>query len=165
MDGSRRAAQPNAIRPGTERIARLADGWFTQLSPDDRGREAISRLQEYTRQAGRNPSMLGMEARINFSDGDPEFWMERACAWRNLGATHISINIMRVGLASPIEVVNCLSGLMANGLYTARPTSASISSIREGIASDKTRYPSSVTSTSSSMRMPIPRRAWGDSVA
>ena len=83
------------------RIARLADGWFPQFNPDESGRKTVARLQDYTRQAGRNPATLGMEARINFSDGDPEFWKERASAWRDLGATHISVNTMRAGLDSP----------------------------------------------------------------
>jgi probable F420-dependent oxidoreductase len=83
------------------RIARLADGWFPQFSPDDTGSEAVTRVREYVQEEGRDPSAIGMEARINIADGNPEFWVERARAWEELGATHISVNTMRAGLGSP----------------------------------------------------------------
>jgi probable F420-dependent oxidoreductase len=83
------------------RIARLADGWFPQFPPDETGREAVARVREYAREEGRDPSVIGMEARINIADGNPEFWVERAKAWEELGATHISVNTMRAGLESP----------------------------------------------------------------
>ena len=90
------------------RVARLADGWFPQFAPDESGREAVTRVREYAGEAGRDPALLGMEARINFADGDPEFWMERARAWRDLGATHISVNTMRGGLGSPEAHINAI---------------------------------------------------------
>jgi probable F420-dependent oxidoreductase len=90
------------------RIARLADGWFPQFPPDDTGREAITRVREYVREEGRDPSVIGMEARINISDGNQEFWVERAKAWEELGATHISVNTMRAGLESPEAHINAI---------------------------------------------------------
>ena len=59
------------------RIGRLADGWFPLFPPDDAppsgasisGPEAIARVREYAREAGRDPSSIGMEARINLGDG------------------------------------------------------------------------------------------------
>jgi probable F420-dependent oxidoreductase len=83
------------------RVAKLADGWFPQFGPDEKGRETIARVHQYAREAGRDPSAIGMEARINISDGNPEFWVERAGAWEELGATHISVNTMRAALGSP----------------------------------------------------------------
>jgi probable F420-dependent oxidoreductase len=90
------------------RIARLADGWFPQFSPDDTGREAVTRVRGYAREEGRDPSGIGMEARINIADENPEFWMERAKAWEELGATHISVNTMRAGLKSPEAHINAI---------------------------------------------------------
>jgi probable F420-dependent oxidoreductase len=83
------------------RVAKLADGWFPQFGPDEKGRETIARVHQYARETGRDPSAIGMEARINISDGNPEFWLERARAWEELGATHISVNTMRAALGSP----------------------------------------------------------------
>ena len=90
------------------RVARLADGWFPQFSPDEAGRETITRVREYTREEGRDPSVIGMEARINIADGNPEFWVERAKAWEELGATHISVNTMRAGLESSEAHINAI---------------------------------------------------------
>ena len=90
------------------RVARLADGWFPQFSPDETGRETVTRVREYAREEGRDPSVIGMEARINIIDGNPEFWLNRARAWEDLGATHISVNTMRAGLESPEAHINAI---------------------------------------------------------
>ena len=90
------------------RVARLADGWFPQFPPDETGRETVTRVREYAREEGRDPSVIGMEARINIIDGNPEFWLNRARAWENLGATHISVNTMRAGLESPEAHINAI---------------------------------------------------------
>jgi hypothetical protein len=65
-------------------------------------------VRGYAREEGRDPSGIGMEARINIADGNSEFWMERAKAWEELGATHISVNTMRAGLKSPEAHINAI---------------------------------------------------------
>ncbi len=99
---------PVPPEPALRRVARLADGWFPQFSPDETGRETVTRVREYAREEGRDPSVLGMEARINLVDGNPEFWVNRARAWEDLGATHISVNTMRAGLESPEAHINAI---------------------------------------------------------
>ncbi len=99
---------PVPPEPVLRRVARLADGWFPQFSPDETGRETVTRVREYAREEGRDPSVLGMEARINLVDGNPEFWVNRARAWEDLGATHISVNTMRAGLESPEAHINAI---------------------------------------------------------
>ena len=81
-----------------KRIAKVADGWFPQFPPGQDGEQAVLQVQEYARQFGRDPAYIGLEARINYSDGDQEFWVARAVDWREMGATHVSINTMRAGL-------------------------------------------------------------------
>jgi len=90
------------------RIGRIADGWFPQFLPDDQGRETIAKVQGYAREAGRDPSAIGLESRINLTDGPAEFWATRAKEWDGLGATHISVNTMRAGLKSPQEHINAI---------------------------------------------------------
>ena len=82
------------------RIARLSDGWFPQFPPDAAGRATLAKLAEFIKQAGRDPSSIGLEARIEVSVGDADFWQERVAAWWDLGATHISVNTMEAGLQS-----------------------------------------------------------------
>jgi probable F420-dependent oxidoreductase len=84
-----------------ERVGRLADGWFPQFAPDDAGRATIERMHGYARAAGRDPSAVGIEGRISLADSSPDDWGRLAEAWRDLGATHLSVNTMRAGLATP----------------------------------------------------------------
>ena len=84
-----------------ERVGRLADGWFPQFVPDDAGRATIERMHGYARVAGRDPAAIGIEGRISLTESGPDAWGTLAEAWRGLGATHLSVNTMRAGLATP----------------------------------------------------------------
>ncbi len=86
-----------------ERVGRLADGWFPQFAPDDVGRQTLARMHEYARAAGRDPATIGIEGRINLPSTSPEIRVKEAEAWRELGATHLSVNTMRAGLRTPTE--------------------------------------------------------------
>ena len=82
------------------RIARLGDGWFPQLQPDDEGRARIEQFRGFVEEAGRQPADVGIEARVGLRDGFDT--AARAFeAWRDLGATHVSVNTMRAGLETP----------------------------------------------------------------
>jgi probable F420-dependent oxidoreductase len=90
------------------RTARLGDGWLPQGKPDERMREAVERLQSYIGEAGRDPSKVGIEARMNAREGDLDEWMRQTEGWRDLGATHISINTMGAGFKSPGEHIEAI---------------------------------------------------------
>ena len=60
-------------------------------------REIVERLRDYIREAGRNLETFGIEARVNAGDGNVDEWIRQTEAWRNLGATHISLNTMNAG--------------------------------------------------------------------
>jgi len=94
--------------PVLKRIARLADGWFPQMSPEKDGSATMAKLAEYAQEAGRDPSSIEMEARINSGDGDPEFWQEQSEAWQKLGATHVSVNTMKAGYRTPEDHINAI---------------------------------------------------------
>ena len=94
------------------RLAKLGDGWFPLLAPDDKCRQAIERIRAYAKEAGRNPDKIGIEGRINYGQGAPEAWMNEFQAWQNLGASHICVNTMKAGLQSPsahIEAIRKVS--------------------------------------------------------
>jgi probable F420-dependent oxidoreductase len=86
-----------------QRVARIGDGWFPQGRPDDVARANIERLRQYIQEAGRDPVSVGIEARLEARDGNLDDWVRRTEAWRELGATHISINTMNAGFKSPDE--------------------------------------------------------------
>ncbi len=99
---------PVPTDPVLKRIARLADGWFPQILPDKHAPETLAKLAEFAREAGRDPSTIEMEARINAGDGDPEYWQEQSAAWQTLGSTHISINTMRAGYRTPEDHIKAI---------------------------------------------------------
>jgi alkanesulfonate monooxygenase SsuD/methylene tetrahydromethanopterin reductase-like flavin-dependent oxidoreductase (luciferase family) len=82
------------------RTARLADGWLPLGQPDEQMQQTIERLQRYIREAGRDPATVGIEARVNAKDGNPDEWLRQTQRWRELGATHISINTMGASFTS-----------------------------------------------------------------
>jgi probable F420-dependent oxidoreductase len=90
------------------RVGRLADGWFPQFPPDRAGEETLNRMRGYAREAGRDPATIGIEARINFADGNPDRWAQESEAWQKLGATHLSVNTMRAGLRSPDDHIKAI---------------------------------------------------------
>jgi len=83
-----------------ERVGRLADGWFPQVPPGPRLDEARAIVEQAARDAGRDPSTLGMEGRVSWSDAGVEKLVRQVGRWRDAGATHVSINTMNAGLDS-----------------------------------------------------------------
>ena len=88
------------------RLARLGDGWFPLVGPDEKCREMIERLRTYAREAGRDPNSIGIEGRVAIGEagGDKDMqqsWLKQMASWKALGATHVSVNTMKAGLATP----------------------------------------------------------------
>jgi probable F420-dependent oxidoreductase len=81
------------------RIGRLADGWFPQVSLGPQLDQARDVVYAAAREAGRDPAQLGMEGRVSWR-GDTSRLAGQAAAWRDAGATHLSVNTMGAGLAS-----------------------------------------------------------------
>ena len=90
------------------RISRLGDGWFPQGQPDDNGRAMLDKLQAYARREGREPSSIGIEGRISLAQDSAESWINLFAAWRELGATHVSVNTMGAGLSSPDDHIDAI---------------------------------------------------------
>ena len=83
------------------RIARLGDGYAPTFAPDSDGRAKIEQMRAYAREEGRDPSAIGLESFISIGDHSTEESVELVAAWKELGATHISVNTMSAGLTSP----------------------------------------------------------------
>lgn len=91
-----------------KRAARLADGWFPQFQPSPESKAAIEHILGLVSEAGRDPSAFGIEGRITITTGSPESWAEQAEAWRAMGATHLSVNTMGGGFASPEQHIEAI---------------------------------------------------------
>ena len=105
-------AAPQTIR----RVATMGDGWFPLFRPDDRGRELIESMREQAAAAGRGPDDIGVESWVSIRDSSEDEWKRTAEAWRELGATHLSVNTMNAGLDSPqahIEAIERFKEVMA----------------------------------------------------
>ena len=73
-----------------KRVARLADGWFSHLAPNDEGRAGLERFRGYVREAGRDPARVGVEGRVA-ATGSVDEWVRQAEAFREMGMTHLEL--------------------------------------------------------------------------
>jgi len=97
--GSRDHAVPpeSALR----RIARLADGWSPNLTPDAQGQAIVARVHGYAREAGRDPARLPLEGRIRLAGQGPDGWAKQVDGWKALGATSVIAEPRGAGLSFP----------------------------------------------------------------
>ncbi len=98
--------------PAYRRIGRLADGWFPQLPPGPALDDARRIVDAAAREAGRDPGELGLEGRVSWH-GEPAGLAAKIARWRDLGATHVSINTMRAGLAGVADHLAVLAAAAA----------------------------------------------------
>jgi probable F420-dependent oxidoreductase len=90
------------------RLARLGDGWFPLMGPDDTCRAAIDKIGSYAREAGRDPKSIGIESRVTIGQKSPEEWKKEIEAWKNLGATHLAVNTMKAGSPTPTAHIEAI---------------------------------------------------------
>ena len=83
------------------RVGQMGDGWFPLFGPDEKCRAAIEKIRSYARDAGRDPARLGIEGRILVGQRPAEEWLGEIAAWEKIGASHVTINTMKSGFASP----------------------------------------------------------------
>ncbi len=94
------------------RIVSLADGWFPQFRPDERGEEILQRLFTYSQNAGRDPSSIGIEGRVSIAGRGPDDWANEVYAWQRMGATHLGVNTMGAGFKSIDQHLNSLRAFL-----------------------------------------------------
>ena len=112
------------------RTARVGDGWIVpglasqvdELVPLDSAhqpsaadaamprdaRSLIARLQGYVRDEARDPTAVGIEKVVGVARRSREEWARIAVAWREAGATHLSVDTSRAGLATPDDHIRSI---------------------------------------------------------
>ena len=90
------------------RIARLGDGWMPQYRTAEAAGPALEMLRRFIEEAGRTPSQVGLEPRINYDAGDPHAWETLLRDWQAAGATHLSFNTMGSGFKTPQEHIQAI---------------------------------------------------------
>lgn len=96
-----------------ERAGRLGDGWFPMTEPGPGLDYARGQVERAAAAAGRNAADLGMEGRISWT-GDPDKAAADIAAWRAAGATHLSVNTMKAGLATVDDHLAALERVAAD---------------------------------------------------
>ncbi len=66
----------------------------------------VERVRGYIRDAGRDPAAIGMEGRTSTAAGTPDEWLQRAMAWQELGATHLSAGTGGAGFTTPRQHID-----------------------------------------------------------
>jgi probable F420-dependent oxidoreductase len=94
--------------PVLRRVGRLGDGWFPLAEPGEKVRAMIEKVKGYAKEAGRDPTAIGIEGRVSVGGGDPEKWRAAVSAWKALGATHLSVNTMKAGLSGAAGHVDAI---------------------------------------------------------
>ncbi|HEV8536856.1 MAG TPA: LLM class F420-dependent oxidoreductase [Candidatus Limnocylindria bacterium] len=96
MGGGWDRRERKIVEPALRRIARIADGWFTHLPPNDDGRAGMDMFRRFVREAGRDPAKVPVEGRIAASGG-PEDWKRGIDAFREMGMTGVELTTMGAG--------------------------------------------------------------------
>jgi probable F420-dependent oxidoreductase len=80
------------------RAGQIADGWFPQVQPGAGLEEAKLVVDEAASAAHRDPASIGMEGRLTIDPSNLDELERGLAAWQRAGATHVSLNTMRLGL-------------------------------------------------------------------
>jgi probable F420-dependent oxidoreductase len=91
------------------RAARLADGYVPTGLPAGAGaRDAICRLRGYLAEAGRAAEDFGLDAWTGMQAGDPDEWRQTIEGWRDLGATHVTVNVAGLASTTPGRYIDAM---------------------------------------------------------
>jgi hypothetical protein len=68
----------------------------------------VELLYRFLEEIGRDHSGFGLEARLPYGDGNPDTWEQLLDGWKELGATHFSLNTMGAGFDTPAKHLQAL---------------------------------------------------------
>jgi hypothetical protein len=94
--------------PALRRIAKIADGWFTHLPPNDDGRAGMDVFRRLVREEGRDPAGVPVEGRLLAAKSGPEDWKRGIDSFRQMGMTSVELNTMGAGYRSIDEHLDAL---------------------------------------------------------
>ncbi len=94
--------------PAARRIARLADGWFTHLQPDESGWQRLEAFRSYLRDAGRDADAFPIEGRVNAAKRTPDEWARVAEGFQQMRLSHLEFNTMGAGCSTVDEHIALL---------------------------------------------------------
>ncbi len=104
--------------PVLRRVARMGDGWMPTYKTVGEAKNALDMLDQFLQEEQRDPSEVGIEARLAYGEGNPDIWVTQMDEWKAKRATHFSINTMRCGFSTPQEHTNAIESF-AHGVGLA----------------------------------------------
>ena len=102
------------------RTGRLADGWFPLVRPGPQLDAARTIIAEAAIEAGRDPNDISMEGRTSWSADGVARVVDHVGTWRDVGASHLTINTMGSGLVGVDRHLDALAEI-ADGLGLVAP--------------------------------------------
>jgi probable F420-dependent oxidoreductase len=90
------------------RVALTGDGWMPNYRTAADAQTALDKISHYLDEAGRSWDEIGLEARLSYGKGEVAGWRRSIDEWRGAGATHVSLNTMYSGFATPAEHIGAL---------------------------------------------------------
>ena len=96
------------VEPALRRIARLADGWFTHLPPNEDGRAGMDAFRRLVREEGRDPAKVPVEGRLPAAKSGPEEWKRGIESFQQMGMTGVELNTMGAGYRAVDEHLDAL---------------------------------------------------------
>jgi len=90
--------------PAVKRATKIADGYLP-LRPLEGGWQAtMDKVHGWLQEAGRDPSMFGIEGRLDAVKGTPDEWRKVVELWRGFGASHLSVGTTGIGRGAQAHI-------------------------------------------------------------
>lgn len=83
-----------SAEPALKRAAVLGDGFFTQRPQAGGWKSTLATMRAWREEAGQSWESFGIEARVGLTPG----WEGELETWRELGATHVYLSTLGMGL-------------------------------------------------------------------
>lgn len=96
-------ANPRPPDAALRRVGSLADGWSPYIPTGAEGRAIVAQVHGYVIAAGRDPSDLTLEGRVQIGGRPSAEWVAQARTWQDLGATHLIAEARGGGLVFPAQ--------------------------------------------------------------
>lgn len=93
------------------RAARLGDGWLPR-TPAEETEKHLEELDRYLEEEGRSREAVGLNGRLGLFEFEEPEWADQLARWRALGATHVSVDTMYMGLDRPADHLDALERFM-----------------------------------------------------
>lgn len=83
-----------------QRVVKYGQGWLPNYRLPGEAKPTIEKLLKLGQETNRDPNHIGIEARLHYGEGNPNVWEALIHQWREVGATHLTLNTMGSGLNS-----------------------------------------------------------------